>query len=70
MLQLVADGRGVSAVPNWIIREEGADMPMRAVRCNRPLDMGLYIGLRKGKEDIAYIKGFLDLACELARQAQ
>lgn len=62
MLQLVAAGRGVSAVPDWILREEGAGLPIRAVRLGRGIDKGLHIGLRRGEEGVDYIAGFLALA--------
>jgi len=62
MLQLVAAGRGVSAVPDWILREEGAALPVRAVRLGEGIDKGLHIGLRRGEEAIDYIAGFLRLA--------
>lgn len=62
MLQLVAAGRGVSAVPDWILREEGAALPVRAVRLGKGIAKGLHIGLRRGDEAIDYIAGFLRLA--------
>ncbi len=65
MLQLVAAGRGVSAVPDWILREEGAGLPVRAVRLGEGIDKGLHIGLRRGEEAIDYIAGFLRLARDM-----
>ncbi|RWR13300.1 LysR family transcriptional regulator [Paenirhodobacter populi] len=62
MLQLVAAGRGVSAMPDWILREEGAGLPIRAVRLGEGIDKGLHIGVRRGEETIDYIAGFLALA--------
>ncbi|RWR07567.1 LysR family transcriptional regulator [Paenirhodobacter populi] len=62
MLQLVAAGRGVSAMPDWILREEGAGLPIRAVRLGEGIDKGLHIGVRRGEETIDYIAGFLTLA--------
>lgn len=59
MLQLVAAGRGVSAVPDWLLREEGAGLDLRAVKLGRGIAKGLHIGLRKGEESIDYIAGFL-----------
>jgi LysR family transcriptional regulator for metE and metH len=67
MLQLVAAGRGVSSVPDWLLKEQGADMPIRPVRLGDGLDMALYIGVRKGEEKISYIQGFLELAAEVAQ---
>lgn len=62
MLQLVAAGRGVSAVPDWILREEGAGLAVRAVRLGDGIDKGLHIGVRRGEESTDYIAGFLRLA--------
>jgi Transcriptional regulator len=62
MLQLVAAGRGISAMPDWILREEGAGLPIRAVRLGEGIDKGLHIGVRRGEETIDYIAGFLALA--------
>lgn len=62
MLQLVAAGRGVSAMPDWILREEGAGLPIRTVRLGEGIDKGLHIGVRRGEETIDYIAGFLVLA--------
>ena len=65
MLQLVAAGRGVSAVPDWILREEGAGLPIRAVRLGEGVGKGLHIGVRRGDEAIDYITGFLRLASSM-----
>ena len=65
MLQLVAAGRGLSAVPDWILREEGAGLPIRAVRPGAGIEMALHIGVRKGEEGTDYIAGFLDLARQI-----
>ncbi len=62
MLQLVAAGRGVSAVPDWILREEGAGLPIRAVRLGAGIAKGLHIGVRKGEQSTDYIAGFLRIA--------
>lgn len=63
MLQLVAAGRGVSSVPDWILREDGAALPIRAVRLGpQGIGKSIHIGVRRGEETIDYIEGFLDLA--------
>lgn len=69
MLQLVAAGRGVSAVPDWILREEGAGLPIRAVRLGTGIAKGLHIGVRKGERDVDYIAGFLAIARATGPQA-
>lgn len=69
MLQLVAAGRGVSAVPDWILREEGAGLAVRAVRLGEGVDKGLHIGVRRGEEGIDYLAGFLALALQVGAPA-
>ena len=69
MLQLVAAGRGVSSVPDWILREEGQGLALRAAKIgNKGLQMALHIGVRTGEINIDYIQGFLDLALSRAVQ--
>ncbi|MBK4217197.1 LysR family transcriptional regulator [Paracoccus caeni] len=62
MLQLVASGRGVSAVPDWLLLEEGAGLPVRRVRIGEGIDKSIHLGTRRGDESIDYIAGFLELA--------
>ncbi|MCZ0961087.1 LysR substrate-binding domain-containing protein [Paracoccus benzoatiresistens] len=68
MLQLVAAGRGVSSVPDWILREEGAGLPIRAVRLGGGLNKGLHVGVRADDKAIDYVAGFLRLAQNKGRQ--
>jgi len=65
MLHLVAAGRGVAVLPDWLVREEGADLPVRAVRLG-PEGLGkrIHLGVRRGEEGVEYIAGFLALARE------
>lgn len=63
MLQLVAAGRGISVLPDWLVNEEGADLPVRAVRLGKHgISKSINLGIRRGEDDIAYIGGFLALA--------
>lgn len=66
MLQLVAAERGVAVLPDWLVREEGAHLPIRAVRLGkRGVHKSINVGIRRGEEEIAYIAGFLALAQEM-----
>lgn len=67
MLQLVSAKRGVSAIPDWLLEETSAGLDIRAVRIGEGISMSLYIGVRRGDENSRYIKAFLDLACDIAR---
>lgn len=64
MLQLVANGRGVCVIPDWILRQEGAELPLRAVRLGPDpgLEKSIHAGFRRGDDEMAYLQGFLDLA--------
>lgn len=64
MLHLVAAGRGVSAVPDWLLREEGAGLPIRAARIGEGLPKSIHLGTRRGEGQIDYIAGFLRLATQ------
>lgn len=66
MLQLVAAGRGVSVLPDWLVREEGAALPIRPVRLGkRGINKSINLGVRRGEEEIAYIAGFMAIAREM-----
>jgi len=66
MLQLVAAGRGVSVLPDWLVREEGAGLPLRGVRLGRRgINKSINVGVRRGEQEIPYIAGFLALAKEM-----
>lgn len=60
MLQLVAAGRGVSAIPDWLVRREAAVLGVRAVRIGRNgIQKSIHLGLRSGDEAVDFISGFL-----------
>jgi LysR family transcriptional regulator for metE and metH len=66
MLQLVAAGRGVSVLPDWLVIEEGADLPIRTVRLGKSgLTKSINLGIRRGEEEVAYIAGFFALARDM-----
>lgn len=70
MLQLVAARRGVSVLPDWLVREEGTNLPIRVVRLGKDgINKSINLGVRRGEEGIAYIAGFLSLAQELGVEA-
>lgn len=60
MLQLVAAGRGVSAIPNWLVRQEAATLGVRPVRIGKDgIQKSIHLGLRSGDEAVDFIAGFL-----------
>jgi LysR family transcriptional regulator, regulator for metE and metH len=67
MLQLVAAGRGVSAIPNWLVRREEAALGVRPVRIGRTgIQKSIHLGLRTGEEAVDLIGGFLATARQTA----
>lgn len=60
MLQLVAAGRGVSAIPSWLVRQEAAKLGVRPVRIGKNgIAKSIHLGLRSGDEAVDFISGFL-----------
>lgn len=63
MLQMVANGRGVSALPAWLVDQYTEQLPIKAVKLG---EYGIYkqifIGVREKDGDIDYLKSFVDMA--------
>lgn len=65
MLQLTAAERGISVLPEWLLREEGDKLPLKSLRIGpHGLHKSIHLGVRKDEERIDYIAGFLDIARE------
>ncbi|MQW58654.1 LysR family transcriptional regulator [Sinorhizobium meliloti] len=65
MLQLVAGKRGVSVIPDWLLRDEGADLPLRPIRLGpHGIKKSIHLATRLGEQTIDYISGFLAIARE------
>jgi len=63
MLQLVACGRGVAALPRWIVEEYSTAYQIFPVGLgNRGVAKQIYIGLREHDIEIDYINAFITLA--------
>ncbi len=70
MLQLVAAGRGVAPLPDWLIAEYAGQMPLVAVRLGEcGIRKSIFIGSREADAGVEFQHGFLDIAAtEGARQ--
>lgn len=67
MLQMVASGRGVAALPRWLVNEYATKLPIKAVKLGRSgIAKQIFLGFRQSDEELDYLKGFVDLAaiCE------
>ncbi|AUH51990.1 LysR family transcriptional regulator [Chromobacterium sp. ATCC 53434] len=63
MLQMVASGRGVAALPRWLVEEYAAKLDVAAVRLGRQgIDKQIFLGIRETDADIDYIGAFVQLA--------
>ena len=63
MLQLVAAGRGVAALPHWLVNEYADKMAIQAVRLGKAgVSKSIYLGLRDDDQDIEYIQAFVNQA--------
>lgn len=65
MLQMVAAGRGVSALPRWLVEEYAHQMPISPVRLGKEgIDKQIFLGLRERDVDVAYLQSFMEMARE------
>lgn len=63
MLQMVATGRGVAAMPRWMVEEYADKMEIAAVRLGpRGIAKQICLGLREADTGIDYLKDFIELA--------
>ncbi|HWX46936.1 MAG TPA: LysR family transcriptional regulator [Roseomonas sp.] len=63
MLQMVAAGRGVSAIPDWLLHELPTGDSLRALRVGKAgIPKSIHLGMRSGDLAIDYIQGFLEIA--------
>lgn len=63
MLQMVASGRGVAALPGWLVAEYRSRMKLASVRLGRHgVHKQICLGLRAGDEQLDYIRAFVDVA--------
>jgi LysR family transcriptional regulator for metE and metH len=60
MLQLVAAGRGVSAIPSWLVCLQAEILGVRPIKIgHRGIQKSIHLGIRNGDENVDYIAGFL-----------
>ena len=63
MLQMVASGRGVAALPRWLVEENAGKFPVFPVRLGESgVEKQLFIGIRETDADIDYVQAFLEQA--------
>lgn len=63
MLQMVASGRGVAALPRWLVEEYADKLPVVPVRLGKEgIDKQIFLGAREADVDIDYLRAFVELA--------
>jgi LysR family transcriptional regulator, regulator for metE and metH len=63
MLQMVASGRGVAALPRWLVEEYADKMNVVSVRLGREgIAKQIFLGAREADIEIDYLKAFVDMA--------
>jgi len=66
MLQLVAAGRGVTALPHWLVNEYADKMAIQAVRLGKSgVSKSIYLGIRDDDQEVDYIQAFIKQAKHL-----
>ena len=63
MLQMVACGRGVAALPRWLVEEFSEKYPVRAVQLGpNGVHKQIFLGVRRTDLEIDYLNAFMELA--------
>jgi len=65
MMQMVASGRGVAALPKWLAQEYAQRLDVVAVRLGaRGIAKQIFLGAREADAGIDYLEAFIELARE------
>jgi LysR family transcriptional regulator for metE and metH len=68
MMQMVASGRGVAAMPRWLVEEYATRMQVVPVRLGaRGIPKQIYLGARDADTAIDYLRAFIALARQPAQ---
>ncbi|HQS58339.1 MAG: LysR family transcriptional regulator [Gallionellales bacterium 35-53-114] len=63
MLQMVASGRGVTALPRWLVEEQAAKFNVTPVKLGpKGMDKQIFLGFREADAKIDYLHAFIELA--------
>ncbi len=63
MLQMVASGRGVAALPKWLVTDYAPHLHLHTLRLGaQGIQKHIYLGIREVDSDIDYVQSFIALA--------
>ena len=67
---MVATGRGVTALPRWLVAEYGERLALSALRLGKHgVPKQIHLGVRAGDRAIDYIHGFIKQALGMGQAA-
>ena len=62
LLQMVAAGRGVTALPRWLIAQQAQHLPLACLRLGDGIFKQIFLGVREADCELDYIQGFISMA--------
>jgi LysR family transcriptional regulator for metE and metH len=63
MLQMVAAGRGICALPGWLVDEHAKTLPIKSLRFgDKGIHKQIFVGMRKNEQHIDYLSEFIEQA--------
>ncbi len=63
MLQMVASGRGIAALPRWLVKEYASKVDIAPVRLGpHGIAKQIFLGVRETDRNIDYLQAFIELA--------
>lgn len=63
MLQMVASGRGVTALPKWLVTDYAPQLELRTLRLGPGgIQKHIYLGVREADDDTDYLQSFINMA--------
>ncbi|MHB1301687.1 MAG: LysR family transcriptional regulator [Burkholderiales bacterium] len=67
MLQMVASGRGIAALPRWLVEEYTEKLEVTPVRLGKNgIAKQIFLGIRENDANIDYLQAFVELARQQA----
>jgi len=63
ILEMIAAGRGVGALPRWLVEERAGQLQIEPVRLGREgVPKQIHLGVRQPDQETAYVQAFIDTA--------
>lgn len=63
MLQMVSAGRGITALPSWLVEQYQSSLDLAVVKLGKKgIHKNIHVGIRDNAESIEYIESFLTIA--------